>query len=53
MMILWVLFVSNRNDSVRESQLMRCGVGAEMAEKVAIRKSFLVCCELVSSISNN
>ena len=24
-----------------------------MAEKVAIRKCFLVCCELVSSISNN
>src|SRR5271170_3491653 len=53
MMILWGLFVSNRNGAVlRGSRLARCGAGAKLAEKLAIRKYFLVCCEEVSSISN-
>jgi hypothetical protein len=52
MMILWALFVLNRNDSDRGERLVACGAGAKLAEKLAIRKWFLVCCERVSLIFN-
>src|SRR5271163_2402539 len=57
-MILWVLFVLNRN-GVRqcwvnsEEWCVRRAEGAEGPEFVVIRKCFLVCCERVRSISNN
>jgi hypothetical protein len=57
-MILWVLFVLNRNGVgqcwvISEEWCVRRGEGTERPEIVAIRKCFLVCCERVSSISNN
>ena len=58
-MILLGLFVSNRNGgAIRESRSVRRGAGpprragAEVAEKLAIRKYFLICFERVSSIFN-
>jgi hypothetical protein len=46
----WHFCVAVRN---MRTGLLRRGAGAEVAEKLAIRKYFLVCCEWVSSISNN
>src|SRR5579863_986106 len=51
----WLAIFSVWSVAVRDSRrlLLRCSEGAEMAEKLAIRKCFLVCCEGDSSISNN